>query len=251
MKKLILEELGLNHYESLAYETLLVNGEMSPPEISGHIRASRENTYHVLKTLENKGLVVKTDKGKKFSYQASSPEKLKELLELEKINLREKEKAVNAIIPELNNLYTLRSNKPSVTTFEGLKGMKLMYEDIFKGKKPEEVLVFRSPHDDDVIGKEFAKEDNKKLTLAGIKTRLISPPTPGGLFEKVGTLKINREVRFSEGKKLSIPAEICVYNNRVTVVSFRKDRISAIIESKDLADTMREIFDYIWETLDK
>jgi hypothetical protein len=144
----------------------------------------------------------------------------------------------------------MRTNKPSVTYFEGIKGIKQLYKDIFTLDNPGELLVFRSPQDEDVLGIDLIKEDNKRLTLAGIKTRLITPKSSGPLFTHVGKLKINREVRFSS-EKLTLPAEICVVKDRVSIVPYRKDKMSALIISKDFADSMRQIFDYIWDDLDK
>jgi sugar-specific transcriptional regulator TrmB len=249
MGKLLLEEVGLSHNESMAYESLLMEGAATPPVLAVRIQISRENSYYVLNSLVKLGLAEKNEKNKKFIYSPLSPEKIKDLLDEKKQRFAEKERAIAAIIPELNNLFSMRTDKPSITYFEGIKGIKQLYKGVFSIDKPTELLVFRSPKDVDVLTIDWIKEHIKAQTLAGIKSRMITPESDGPVFTKVGTLKINREVKYSPDS-LKLPAEICVINDRVSMVPYRKDKMSTLIISKDFADTMRQIFDYVWDTLE-
>lgn len=249
MSKLLLEEIGLSRNEVLAYESLLTDGEATPPTLANRINISRENSYYVLNSLVKLGLANKKERGKKLVYTPLSPERIKDLLEVQKQRFAEKEKSISAIIPELNNLYSMRTDKPSVTYFEGVKGIKQLYKGVFSIEKPTELLVFRSPKDQEVLSLEWIKEHIKAQTLAGIKSRMITPTSDGLVFTKVGSLKINREVKYASDS-LKIPAEICVINDRVSVVPYRKDKMSTLIISKDFADTMRQIFNYIWDSLE-
>lgn len=246
----VLEEIGLTAHEASAYETLITEGEMTPPKLAKKIGISRENAYYVLRSLEKIGLAELQPKRKITTYKAGPPAKLKEMIETEKLHFHEKERAIESLIPRFNTLYSLQEYKPTVAYFEGIKGIKLLYDDIFKGEKPEELLIFRSPEDEKNLKLDWIKEDNKKLTLAGIKIRLISPKSEGKLFTSVNGLKINREIRYS-GDDLALPAEISIYNNRVNIVSYKRDKIGAIIESKDFAESMRKIFNHIWDNLEK
>jgi sugar-specific transcriptional regulator TrmB len=249
MNKLLLEEIGLSRNEVLAYESLLGDGEASPPLLSERIKVSRENSYYVLNSLTEKGLAEKKEKGKKLVYAPKSPEIIKDLLEKQKQRFSEREKSISALIPELNNLYSMRTSNPSISYFEGVKGIRQLYKDALGLDKPGEMLVFRSPRDQEVLSLDWIKEDNKRLTLAGINIRLISPRSAGELFSHVGKLRINRKIRYSSDL-LDLPTEICVIKDRVSIVNYRKDRMSALIISKDFADSMRHIFDYVWETLE-
>lgn len=249
MNKLLLEEVGLTRNEARAYESLLTDGEATPPAIANRINISRENSYYVLNSLVKLGLAEKKEKGKKLLYTPLSPEKIKDLLEEQKQRFTEKEKSINAIIPELNNLFSMRTDKPSVSYFEGIKGIKQLYKDALSLPNPGEMLVFRSPRDQEVLGIDWIKEDNKKLFLAGIKIRLISPKSAGPLFESIGSIKLDRRVKFASDS-LNLPTEITVYKDRVSFVPYRKDKMSTLIISKDYADTMRQIFNYIWDSLE-
>lgn len=245
----IFEEVGLTKTEALAYEEMLNSGEVTPPRLAKAICISRENAYYVLKSLIKHNLAEQVNNRKTATYRPLSPERLKDMFHTEKLRFAEKEKAIEAILPKLNTMYSLRNNKPSVAYFEGIKGIKLLYEDIFKGEIPKELLIFRSPEDEKNLDLDWIKKDNRRLTLAGVHTRLISPKSEGKLFSEVNGLKINRDIRYSD-EDLSLPAEISIYNNRVNIVSYKKDKIGAIIESKDFADSMRKIFNHIWEGLE-
>ena len=56
MKK-ILEDIGLNKNEALVYNTLLYKGEMIPSQIAEYTGITRANSYAILKSLVEKGVI--------------------------------------------------------------------------------------------------------------------------------------------------------------------------------------------------
>ncbi|NTU69527.1 hypothetical protein HGB13_01690 [bacterium] len=244
MKKILLEQSGLTKSEALVYETLLEHGELSPPLTALHTGLSRENAYNVLNSLLAKELAEIAPRKKKKMFRPAPPVKLKELIENEKRIIDERQKAIDAIVPTLNNLYNLSSNKPSVSYFEGIEGIKKVYEDSLR-EQPEETLVFRSIYDDEAMDK-YLHDWMKRRAKRGIKNRIINPK--GYFIGGAGTDKeLNRKSLHIDPKFFSLPTEITVYNNKVSILSLRKDKIGIIIESSDFAETFKNIFEYIWK----
>ena len=146
IKQSVYKEIGLNENEITVYNLLLEYGELSPPKITALTSINRQNSYAILKALLEKGLVEEGIRKNKLIYRPLHPQKLVEYIEYKKKNTQLAEEALRSALPELSSLYHLSTNKPGITFFEGLEGVKKIYEDILK-EKPEELLVFRSPHD--------------------------------------------------------------------------------------------------------
>jgi sugar-specific transcriptional regulator TrmB len=243
MKHNILEQLGLNDNESVVYNLLLSEGAKTPPEIAAATGITRANSYFVLQSLISMGLVERKEKKKKYQYSPLSPDKLTQLVENEKREVAEKEKILAAVLPELSSMFNMHTNKPSVSYFEGKEGIKTFYNDIWL-QKPSEAILFRSPLDEEYIGLDSIRADNVRLTKAGIFMRIISPSGP--IMTEVDGLKLNREVRYIDKNKYPFESELCVYNNHIAIVAFGKNKVGMLIDNKELANTLRSIFEIVW-----
>ncbi len=246
MKQNLLEKLGLNENEAIVYNLLLSEGPKTPPEVATATGITRANSYFVLQSLMGMKLVERKERKKKFLYSPLDPHTLGDIIGKEKREISEKEQVLQAVLPELSSLFNLQSNKPSVSYFEGIAGVKTLYNDSLL-QKPGEVLVFRSPLDDDYLTKEFAEKQSLKMKSLGIKLRMISPETKPGVFTTVNGEEMLREIRYI--KKHLFESEISIYNNRVAIVTYGKTKVSMLVENKELTNTLRSIFELLWSTL--
>jgi len=242
-KDMALEQIGLTKSEVDVYQVFLELGEMTPPQVAEATNLTRENSYAVIKSLTLKGLIERVSKKKKQSYRPLPPTKLKELITVQRLELEQKEKSLEAIIPYLSNLYSLNSKKPSVSYFEGTAEIKKIY-DLALRDKPAETVVFRSAFDDRAIGYDYIKSFLEKRAKAGIKNRIIISGRDL-IAPESGDEKLLRKRKLIKDE-LSLPAEIAIFNNKVSIISFRKDMVGFVIESADLAESLKKIFDYIW-----
>lgn len=247
MKLDILEKIGLNANESYIYNILLTNGEMSAPDITekAHLKLTRQNTYAVLKSLVKRGLVEEFDKRKKLTYRLEHPQKLLDVLDEEKKALEENERMVESILPEIISDYNLAHNKPGVVYYEGIEGIKKIYEDTLR-EKPEEILVFRSPFEEEKLGQYIFGYMKRRATL-GIKTKIISPTKPSKetLAEDKTQLK---ERKYIKKEIFSLYTEIDIYKNKVAFMTFGKKTMGFIVESPEVSGSMATIFNLIWAT---
>ena len=245
MKLEILERIGLNTNESYVYNILLTNGEMSAPDIAerAHLKLTRQNTYTVLKSLTKKRLIEEFDKRKKLTYRVEHPQKLLETIENQKKELEENEKTIEAIMPEIISDYNLAHNKPGVVYYEGLKGVKKIFEDVYSPGKDEvygcvDPTLFDKSFD--VVFKELVPQRIKNKLLS----KAILPDTP---FTKTLAKKDKEQYRVSKlvnSKKYPLLAEIDVYEDKIAMmdISKGKDFVGIIIENKAIAETLKSIF---------
>jgi sugar-specific transcriptional regulator TrmB len=238
-----IETLDLSPAERTAYETLLTHGSMTPPNLAKTARLTRVNGYAALRGLAQKGLATEKDENKKRVYTPEPPTKLQELARQKTEAVRADMQSVEAIIPALMNQYALASERPGITHYEGLDDIVKIYEDSLRNPKHTESMVMRSIYDSKEVWPYLEKYLKRRAKL-GIKNRTISPPFDyrTGAHDK----ELLRESRFLPKDKFSLPTEISIYGDKVSLVSLRKDLIGTVIQSKDVAQTFRILFELLW-----
>ncbi len=83
----------------------------------------------------------------------------------------------------------------------------------------------------------------------GIRSYVISPKLPHMKPERVAhNTERNITRRVVPAEKLELPSQVMVYNDTVSITSFKSDIVTTAIENKDIADTFKKLFDYLWST---
>lgn len=238
-----IQTLDLSPAERIAYETLISHGAMTPPQLAKAGGLTRVNGYAALKGLAQKGLADEKDVNKKRVYSPTPPTKLQELARARTEQARSDMESIEAIIPSLMNQYALISDRPGISHYEGLEGIKEIYEASLRPPHHEESLVMRSIYDSEEIEPYILKYIKRRAKL-GIRNRTLSPPFDysTGLHDK----ELLRQSRFLPKSQFSLPTEISIYGDRVSLVSLRKDLIGTVIQSKDVAQTFTTLFELLW-----
>ncbi|OGF52229.1 hypothetical protein A3I27_01070 [Candidatus Giovannonibacteria bacterium RIFCSPLOWO2_02_FULL_43_11b] len=246
MNEETLKKLGLSEGEAVAYSYLLENGESSVGQMIKKLPIKRGNLYNVLRGLVFKGLAEEFKKNKVVEFRVTHPSQIKYFLAKSEDELEARKKLANDLMPEMTSKYTLNYSKPAVHYFEGKEGIKKIYENTIISNPSKEVLVFRSHLDDKTMGIKFFQNYGKIRAEHEIKTRIISPTSQTD-EKKKEDMALKRERK--QWENLQIPAEIDIYDNKVAIISFENHIVGTIIENKATADTLREIFEKIWNTL--
>jgi sugar-specific transcriptional regulator TrmB len=202
----------------------------------------RSTVYEMLKNLEPIGLITESIKGKRKIYIAAEPEKLKR-------SIKEKEHLLNQILPELRSLDNTGTAKPKITYYEGRDGLRQIYNLALETttKKVDWVSPIRSIME--TVGEKFLEEHIEKrakekywvrsiqITEQQVDTYKYLDPTT---FDKT-----YRKVRFSP-PGMDIPNTFGIWDNKVAIISTRKEGFGLIIESEDLVRTMRVFYELLW-----
>jgi sugar-specific transcriptional regulator TrmB len=239
----MLKTMGLNENDIKIYQYLLERGEDNPSQISEKMGVGRTNVYSILGKLVKLGMVEEVSRSKTAKYRLRSPEVIDELVKQQLSELEASSRALEALVPSLLSKYNLTYGKPGITYFEGLSGIKKIYEDRIK-EKPKEVLVFRSILDKKKLGN-FLVGVIKRTAIAGIKTRIISPSKITNERRKEDKLFL-RERRRIKLDDFNLSTQIDIYNDRVAFIDLEKKPVGFIVTNKSIADTMRVIFELSW-----
>jgi sugar-specific transcriptional regulator TrmB len=161
-----LEKLGLPDKESRVYLAGLELGKFSVLALANKTGIKRPTCYLILDELVKKGLVTTFPKAKKVIYVAEHPNTL---LKKSEDSLR----VAKEIMPELQGLMDLTSEKPELKTYSGQKGIQQIYELMLDEKKD---LYYITSVTELVksAGKEFLDDWIKRRIALGVKTYRIS-----------------------------------------------------------------------------
>lgn len=238
-----LQALDLSPAERTAYETLVAHGSMAPPQLARAANLTRVNGYAALRGLAQKGLAKEKDVNKKRVYAPEPPTKLQELARQKSEQARANLESIEGLIPSLMNQFNLISEQPGISHYEGLEGIIQIYEDSLRSPKHEESLVLRSIYDSQEVWPYLDKYLKRRAKL-GIKNRTISPPFDyrTGKHDK----ELLRKSRFLPKEKFSIPTEIAIYGDKVSLVSMKRGLVGTVIQNKDVAQTLRLTFELLW-----
>lgn len=121
----MLKSLNLSEAQAAMYLATLELGQATMQAIAKKSGIKRTSIYNFIEEMKERQLIVETRKKKRNVYSAVAPSNL---VEIEKARLRELE----VLMPELTAIQNKGRNKPRVTFYEGLEGIKEVYADSLK-----------------------------------------------------------------------------------------------------------------------
>jgi HTH-type transcriptional regulator, sugar sensing transcriptional regulator len=241
-----LKHLGLSEKESDVYLASLELGPSSVQDISHKSKVNRATTYVMIESLSARGLMSTFTKGKKKFYSAESPERLVSIIDHEKNALDEKLRELHKVMPMLNAMYNAEGIKPQVRYLEGIEGVETVRQ-IAERLTGDFVEIF--PLEDVLQTKELLgpgrEAHHAKLKKIGVGHRVIAitneknptclPDMGGGQWKMIPP------------EDFPIHGSISVRQDHVFLFSYKSGIISAVIHSKEIAQTVRALFDLAWK----
>ncbi len=231
-------KLGLSNNETKAYAAALELGVASVQDIARLAGLKRTTTYTVLASLIERGVVGKTTVKGKTKYLAEPPEKLLSII-------KELENDIKKDLPELKAIYNRNEIKPKIIFFEGIEGIKNIFEDTIR-EKPSEILMWLSDdyfkqlpgYSAEYIKRRVALDMHAKriCTVNSIWHRKNKKHDSDELSE---TIAVPKEL-------LDTGIEVNIYNNKLAFMNFQEN-LGIIIESKAIADAMRQAYNLSWQ----
>jgi vacuolar-type H+-ATPase subunit I/STV1 len=179
------------------------------------------------------------EKGKKRLFSAESPERLVSVIQT---RVKEMETTLHEVQDSLHELKLIqRGEKPIVRMFEGEEAIKAVYEDIIE-TRPADAYEFGNI---DEVRKFVPSDIVMKQLQAGLRR---AKRESLYITDKETSTQVreNSEVRYISMKDSPAYGDIVIYGKKVAVSSFRGKMVSVLIESQDIADTLRELFRIAW-----
>lgn len=240
-----LQDIGLNDKEASVYLALLSVEHASVLDLAKKTKIKRPTVYVVLDSLAKKGLVSETSAGKKNYYYAESPERLKTYVERKKIALEESQKKLETIIPEIKSIQRESGEKPVVKYFEGKEGVLSMLEEVFGPDEHREGDFLHVIYPEDKLKEIFSDKEREKYRNLRLARKIKSRAIYASSIDKQSDSMADRLK--IDGSKYPVLCDITTYKDRVAISILGKKLSGIFIQSQDLADTIRSLFEFVFD----
>lgn len=239
------ESLGLSPNEAKIYEALVEKGESSISEIAINAQIHRRNAYDAINRLVEKGLCFLIVSQKENRYNAVDPDKLSELL-------AEKQMDLNKILPGLKNKFRKRDAPQEAYIYRGLEGQKNIFRDMLRVGEDSYVIGAKGGWFEPRIEAArvaFFKEANKKgIKFIQLFEHEVKVQMPDFAKNFPGSLKYRYLPKEYETNSLvHIFGDYVISYTGLSLGKIHDDIVFFVIRSKDLAESYRKWFTYMWE----
>lgn len=232
----ILRSIGLLDSEIKTYLGALKKGPSTVIDLSKETKLSRQATYTAITALTDRGLMTSVESGKKTLYAAEDPQSLMLYARQYAEKLQGSIEELDALVPQLR--MQSGGERPVVRLFEGKEGVRAIIED-YRSLGPEIDTAYEITDLDalySVLSKDDLAELRKTLAKSKVAVKGIYSGTPGAT-------EVNAERRVLPKEFAGFSSDIGVRGDHVTFATFKGKMYAVIINSPELAKTMRTLFE--------
>ncbi|MDR0650650.1 MAG: hypothetical protein LBG59_04545 [Candidatus Peribacteria bacterium] len=244
----ILEKQGFSPFEARVYLATLELGQAPASRIADKLNENRVTVYSALEAMKKRDLILTVTKNKVIHYTAISP---KSLLK----TIQEKADSFAEAMPEFLALSALLNDKPSVQFYEGIEGLKLLYEDTLN--YPDSTLKAFLGYE--IVDKRLGRRLNYEYLPQRIKKKILAKVLVSGQPEtNLNYIATNRKDTSSKYTELTyisdalfqLSNEINLYgDDKIALMMFgENEMMGLLIKSKMLYKTLNSLFDLTWKT---
>jgi sugar-specific transcriptional regulator TrmB len=232
----ILIKSGLDEKEAKVYLALLDLGSEKVFEIAKKAGIKRPTAYVILEQLYSKNYVIKTYHNKKVFYSAEKPDIILR-------SLRERQEQLELALPFLQARMASSKIKTKVRIYEARSGIEQVYNEIYKSTT---VSFFGSVK---YLSDEFGGQTDKLRKIIKSKevhVRDLLTDDPKDIAFGRSFANQSYEARVVP-KEFDLFIDGAVYDDQVAIISIKKELFAVVIESKEVADTFRSLFELAWK----
>ena len=239
----ILKALGLLDSETKLYLRALEDGPGTVLDLAKATGLSRQAIYVAIESLTKRGLMSSALRGKKRFYAAEHPDKLLDYAKRRDAEMHERVQDLERLLPELE--MQAGGERPVVKLFEGREGLKAIITDLTAASHSRDSVEIT---DVEAMFKVLSREDlaamRKSIAKSGTKVRGFYTSWPKDVPRVPG--------RFVLPKKYAgLKTNIGIYGDKIALVTFAGKMFSVVIESKELTETLRALFELAFKGADR
>ena len=238
----VLQEIGLPEKAAAIYVSLLSRQRMTVAQIARESGIKRATSYEHLDLLLAKGFVLRIPVGKRMFYAPVEPKKIL-------ADFKKKTALLEESVAEMAQIHDTAINKPQIVFYEGKRGLRNIYEDLFKTIGDVYSIFPPSAFFDNFTEQDYDEFD-KSLGQHALKSR--------DLFVADKHYKRIREIRTRNGSENKIDkklpswftcnVDVLIYSEKVALISLR-DLSAIVIENKDISDLFRNMHSFMWKSV--
>ncbi len=239
-----LKILGFEDNEARVYLASLELGPATMWAIHQKSFIKRTTCYQIFDKFILRGIGAKTEELKHTIYSVVDPNNLITSLEYKKNQFKES-------LPLFDALVSKSSNKPQITLYKGLEGVRQVYYQGLEGPEGGERLLFGTPK----IWLDNPEENNayiKARLEKNIRLRMIFPDDEANYAMIKNDKAELRQTRFLPKEIYNPPVEIQIYPHKVAYIAHSElESFATVIDNPAIAEAERQKFELLWQIAKK
>lgn len=240
-KKSPLMLLGLSNEDALVYETLIKSEALSPTELCAKTKLYRPSVYASLEALLTKDLISIIPEGKRNTYTANSPKRLKELSTVQ-------EKIIEEEIIRLEDIEPATTGTPNIVVRHGRQAIKMIYEEVVQELKRGEVYYRYQSIDTKkwVAGRYLTAKSRRIRDSKGLQRFVITNDENKKRKRSDPNRSIKALPKFHDLFRHNVGQ--IMFANKTVLIDYNKE-IATIIESEAITSFQKALFKTVFHYL--
>ncbi len=239
-----LEKLGMTAREVKIYVKLLELGSTTANALAKRLDENRTSVYSLLQSLQKKGFVSYAMQRGVKRFVPTDPHILIG-------GYLEGAQNLKLLLPQIGALYNATENKPKITFYEGVSGIKQLCEILLE--VPGSTRLSFMGVDQKTIHPEikhyFENDFIGRRIQLGIKFKaIVTGEVPFSSKHEKDHEKQLREMRRIDPKQFPMNIQIDIFpQNKVAIYSYNKNEMMGVlIEHASFYNTMHTVFELAW-----
>lgn len=239
-----LQAAGISGKKADIYLALLQLGRGSVIDLAKYSGIKRTTVYNILPDMVREGLVKTGIKRKRHFYFIEDVRQLARRKE-------DEQKAIVNLLPELRAIHNIFPQKPRITYFEGMGGMKALYQETLDATPEGGIILSYTGLTDfyQLMPYEYYRWYVAERVMKKIRLQVIIPDSVAARDWRDKGREDMREVKLISEKKFAFNADMEIFSNKVALISYRENFMGVIIESKEISDMQRSAFEMLWNRI--
>jgi len=240
-------KIGLTDKQASVYLAALQLGTGTVLGIAKMTELKRPTVYLILDDLEKLGLVARVQKEKKILYKAEDPKLILS-------DLNQKRELAEEILPSLRAIHNLDPQKPNIKIGDGIASVRNAYVGIFNylsSHPQEELLIYGSlkdakQHFEGQVVEMFYRAMSKSKNI--IREIGNDDHDTRVYYREAVRINPRHDIRLIRNEGRFFQTDNMLYGNKVVIFSVKEQIFATTIESANIAETYRTLFNMAWNS---
>ena len=249
MLQQLFNDFGCTAQDTGIYLYLLENGNKQASAVARQFNMPRATMYGHLDRLAQAGFINSFERNTIKEFAAATPDKLNLLYRQKLDRMQNAQKQFETAIPELQALTGSRNAAPRLHYFAGRQGVQNMMSDILLRRDITIYSFWPVQSMIDLMEADYLTYFNLERIRRNITLRAIWPASQTIDVRKHQFMGVGKEfLREARIGPVNLDARLSylIYDDRVMFISSRQEEFGFVLQSKDMADTLIDQFNVIW-----
>lgn len=247
---------GVSEKEAKLYVLLLKSGSSSIPMLYKKLRLPKVQGDKIVSALEGRGLVERRTLSKKTILTAADPKLVLQSIEKDEKQIVGRKEQASKLIEPLRLLGAKSSTKPQLHFFVDIEGVRAALDDTLSAKEKTIRAFFSMADLAEFVGGDYLEEYSKRRVSAGLNLQAIrtferdkrSSAKPKKQQKYLSSKEERLDVRFVS-EDLAFPMTLFLYDQKLLAISSRAENFAFVIESKELCQLQKKLFELSWKSI--